>query len=424
MDQLLGNGVVQGKGFYKRIQKLPILSINEDTVYYTEQFEKWISSERKEVSLKIMVGKSEDFNKTFVHAFERVEQLYKECQPHSTDSMIKNFMVKLFFWTDSVLEGAPVGVERMNSKIVVENVLKMQEYLFCYMISLLGIDVLLLQYGKDVLIEPKWLELSSQHQIGAFSIAELPEYRKPELNVNQNVGKKVAQNKIQTSGISNTNTATNGMVQVVIPKRERRAPVTVSVSNGERQEKSYEELARLASSVVMLAVRDDNGEVLGTGSGIMIGKNGYILTNHHVACRGPHYSVKLEDDDQVYETDELIKYNQVLDLAVIRIHRQLNPLPIYNGNEKLVRGQKVVAIGSPLGLFNSVSDGIISGFRVIDEVDMIQFTAPTSQGSSGGALLNMYGEVIGISTAGFDSGQNINLAMGYECIKTFVQGFI
>ena len=61
---------------------------------------------------------------------------------------------------------------------------------------------------------------------------------------------------------------------------------------------------------------------------------------------------------------------------------------------------------------------------MINDVDMIQFTAPISQGSSGGALLNMYGEVIGISTAGIDEGQNINLAMGYEGIRMFVQGFI
>ena len=92
--------------------------------------------------------------------------------------------------------------------------------------------------------------------------------------------------------------------------------------------------------------------------------------------------------------------------------------------KKLVRGQRVVAIGSPLGLFNSVSDGIISGFRAIEGVDMIQFTAPISNGSSGGAVLNMYGEVIGISTAGFDAGQNINLAVGYEYIRNFVQGFV
>ena len=156
----------------------------------------------------------------------------------------------------------------------------------------------------------------------------------------------------------------------------------------------------------------------------MIGTEGYILTNNHVASGGKYYSVRIEDDDEKYNTDEVIKYNPVLDLAIIRIDRKLKPIPIYKGKEKLVRGQKVVAIGSPLGLFNSVSNGIISGFRVIDRVDMIQFTAPISHGSSGGAVLNMYGEVIGISTAGIDSGQNINLAMGYDCINTFIRGFV
>ncbi len=171
-------------------------------------------------------------------------------------------------------------------------------------------------------------------------------------------------------------------------------------------------------------IHNDRGDVMGGGSGIMIGRDGYILTNNHVACRGKYYSVRIEDDEQVYRTDELVKYHSVLDLAVLRIQRRLEPIPLYNGEKKLARGQKVVAIGSPLGLFNSVSDGIISGFRVIDGVDMIQFTAPISHGSSGGAVLNMYGEVIGISTAGFDDGQNINLAVGYEYIRNFVQGFL
>lgn len=179
----------------------------------------------------------------------------------------------------------------------------------------------------------------------------------------------------------------------------------------------------MASSIVMIADHDRDGEVVGTGSGIMIGQKGYILTNHHVIAAGCSYSVRIEDDEEIYYTDEIIKYNHVLDLAVIRIQRRLSPLAIYDGREKLARGQKVVAIGSPLGLFNSVSDGIISGFRNISQTDMIQFTAPISPGSSGGAVLNMYGEVIGISTAGFDSGQNINLAVGYESIRMFARGF-
>lgn len=101
----------------------------------------------------------------------------------------------------------------------------------------------------------------------------------------------------------------------------------------------------------------------------------------HTGSGGCFYSVRIEEDQQVYTTDEVIKYN-------------------------------------------SVFDGIISGFRKVDGVDMIQFTAPISHGSSGGAVLNMYGEVIGISTAGVDSGQNINLAVGYECIHPFIRGFV
>ncbi len=188
-------------------------------------------------------------------------------------------------------------------------------------------------------------------------------------------------------------------------------------------EKSFEQLAELASSIVMIAVHNKNGDVVSTGSGIMIGRNGYILTNDHVASGGYFYSVRIENDDKVYQTDELIKYHSDLDLALMRISRSLKPLPIYQGEKKLVRGQSVVAIGSPLGLFNSVSNGIISGFRILDGVHMIQFTAPISNGSSGGAVLNLNGEVIGISTAGFDQGQNINLAVGYESINMFVQGF-
>ena len=84
----------------------------------------------------------------------------------------------------------------------------------------------------------------------------------------------------------------------------------------------------------------------------------------------------------------------------------------------------LIVIGSPLGLFNSVSDGIISGFRKDDDLTLIQFTAPISHGSSGGALLNTYGEVIGITTSGTDRGENINFAVSYEQIRQFASNFI
>ena len=124
-------------------------------------------------------------------------------------------------------------------------------------------------------------------------------------------------------------------------------------------------MAKSAESVVLIAIHNEKGEVIGSGSGIMIGRSGFILTNNHVARGGMFYSVKIEDDDRIYETDEIVKYNTIQDLAVIKIERELVPLKFYHG-EKLARGQRVVAIGSPLGLFNTVSDCIISGFRTID----------------------------------------------------------
>ena len=194
------------------------------------------------------------------------------------------------------------------------------------------------------------------------------------------------------------------------------------------REKTFEELAQNARSVVQIfAIRRQNStsdsfQILGSGSGIMISSSGYILTNNHVARTSREFAVRVENDTKVYFTNRMIKYHSDFDLAIIRIDRKLTPLPIYQGPKPLVRGQRVVAIGSPQGLFNTVSDGIISGFRTIDMVDMIQFTAPISSGSSGGALLNMYGELIGISTAGIDDAQNINFAVDYKTILNFTRG--
>ncbi len=200
------------------------------------------------------------------------------------------------------------------------------------------------------------------------------------------------------------------------------------LASAQRRELSYEQIARLAVSIVQILVFRNNSfggrsTPDASGSGIMIGSQGYILTNCHVTDSGRLYGVRIENDNNIYYTDRVIKYHRNLDLSVIRIDRRLQPLPIYKGKEGLSRGQRVVAIGSPLGLFNTVSDGIISAFREIDGVNMIQFTAPISAGSSGGAVLNMYGEVVGISTAGFSRGQNINLAVPYDEINMFCFNF-
>lgn len=201
-------------------------------------------------------------------------------------------------------------------------------------------------------------------------------------------------------------------------------PPPVSSTGTERVPLDYETLAGFASSVVMIEVLDEHGDPKSSGSGVLLAPGGIILTNFHVVAGGTSYSVHLENSDAVFETDELLKYHQDFDLALLRLPGcNGKPIPLYQGSD-LVRGQSVFAIGSPLGLFNSVSDGIIAGFRQFESKKMIQFTAPAAPGSSGGALLDRYGFLIGIVTSGFVEGQNLNLAVSYEIIRQFARGFL
>ncbi len=402
MDKSLGTLTLNGKGFYKRVNILPNISLSGDTTYYSECYNKWIDSGQKEISIKMPACKNTNFRKILSEACIAVGKIYTGEIQQANSSMLKNFIVKVLFWFDFLFNTEKfIWNEKLNSKIVTGNVTKKQEYLFWYAVTLTGSDVLMLQCQSDIQLEKQIDKLSLKFTLGAFSDIKIPEY--------------------QTNIITSTTSEHNyNKIKMVIPKHSSR---NVDKTENKR-ELSYEQLAKLASSVVLIEVHNNSGDITSLGSGIMIGKKGFILTNNHVTGTGSFFSVRIENDDNTYITDELIKYNPILDLSVIRIQRELVPLPVYNGRQKLARGQKVVAIGSPLGLFNTVSDGIISAFRNIDTVDMIQFTAPISHGSSGGALLNMYGEVIGISSGGFDDGQNINLAVRYEHINQFIRGMI
>lgn len=391
---------------YCRLGGLPQLKEIADADYYSSAYEDLTCNHL----LKLKNIPSNDGFKTVLSkAMKEVVEIYQKHKKAASSSIGKNFAVKLLYWLDTAVYSLFVEWnEKSCIKIIADNVAKEQEYLFYLMLTYLGCDVFLVENRVDVDVPEELLKYSHMLRMGDRGNTIINAYVKKE-----------PQRPEQAENTPFSTAQVQANKKVVIPERPGRKKAGSSL----KEEKDFEELAQLASSVVQIAIHDSGGEIIGTGSGIMIGRKGFILTNNHVASGGKYYSVRIEDDDEVYTTSEVIKYNSTTDLAVIRINRELNPIPIYDGRKKLVRGQKVVAIGSPLGLFNSVSDGIISGFRNINDVDMIQFTAPISHGSSGGAVLNMYGEVIGISTAGFDNGQNINLAIGYENIRMFTNGF-
>lgn len=144
--------------------------------------------------------------------------------------------------------------------------------------------------------------------------------------------------------------------------------------------------------------------VQGTGSGVILRSDGHILTNAHVIDGSDRIEVTLASGERL--TAALVGIDRDTDIAVVRADRDDLP-PAVIGSAKDVRvGELAVAIGSPLGLEQTVTSGIISalGRRVNRNdapplVDMIQTDAPITQGNSGGALINGEGAVIGINTA-------------------------
>lgn len=415
---------------YYRADKLEVLSGAEQINIYNAIYDMWVESGSLKLHNRDFSGQ---LGAVTDRALRAVVDIYRKNMPSVTETMEKNLAVKLLFWLDNQF-GFVIDGWNLNRivKITAVNADKLHQYLFFYFLTLLGCDVLLLEIRRDIDVSDELKKLSQTVNTGTFCDIDFPEYNRQLISRRSAVREAVKADLREEENSS-------GRIKMVIPERnlqrskkmqsDNRPPQSVGAvqtahsEKSPHSEKSFEELALLAESIVMIAIHNRAGEVIGTGSGIMIGKGGYILTNNHVAKGGSFFSVRLEGDDKIYKTDEIIKYNSQFDLAIIRIERELKPLKLYDGKKELVRGQKVVAIGSPLGLFNSVSDGIISGFRRINEVDMIQFTAPISHGSSGGAVLDMYGEVIGISTAGFDDGQNINLAVDYGTIKAFAGSF-
>ena len=421
----------EGKIYYKYIDSL---HINSDCMSLKTAYENFVNTGHIDI-LKANISESE-----LVGAIKEIENLLHKYKKNLTDTIQKNIMVKLLYWLCENFSDVKTDGDK-NIKVVAKNIDKESEIYFFVFLNLLGMDVCLLQYSKDTDILKDYFYTKRMGDFIEDKLVLKP-YETPESTVSKviknvptaqgkedcrvrislaSIRRKDRDNKEIKTEASEINSHTKVVADTAVSSAGTNMPRSSIKTD---RELSYIELAKLSTSIVMIAIYDNRQKMLGTGSGIMIGKDGFILTNNHVIRGGYYFEVRIEDDERIYKTDEVIKYNQYLDLAIIRIPRVLEPLRLFDGREKLVRGQKVVAIGSPLGLFNSVSDGIISGFRNIDNVDMIQFSAPISPGSSGGAVLNMFGEVIGISTAGFSEGQNINLAVPYDAIYGFAKSFI
>lgn len=181
---------------------------------------------------------------------------------------------------------------------------------------------------------------------------------------------------------------------------------------------STQKIADFEQSVVVLESLDQAGEPIGFGSAFAVGY-GLFLTNYHVIEGGTDFGIYTAHD-QYYEVAGIVEVDKEADLALVKTKIRTNVPPLRIGSmDNLVKGQSVVTIGNPEGLQNTISTGIISGLRVMDGLAVIQFTAPITAGSSGGALFNNKGEVIGVTTSGIEHG-NLNFAIPVDYAITWI----
>ena len=160
------------------------------------------------------------------------------------------------------------------------------------------------------------------------------------------------------------------------------------------------------------------------GSGIIIDKDGYILTNNHVVDNADEIKVKISDGRELKA--KVIGRDTKTDLALIKISSLFENLPVLalGDSEKMRVGDWVLAVGNPFGLEHTVTQGIISATgRVIGSGpydNFLQTDAPINPGNSGGPLVNLKGEVIGINTAIVPQGQGIGFAIPSALAKSIV----
>jgi tetratricopeptide (TPR) repeat protein len=170
-------------------------------------------------------------------------------------------------------------------------------------------------------------------------------------------------------------------------------------------------------AVVVVVAIDGKGRPIGQGSGFIIREDGAVVTNYHVISMAADVKFKL--GMKVLDAEGVLHVDPENDLAIVKMEGKDYPRVRIGDSNKLRVGEKIYVIGSPQGLENTISEGILSGIREVDRKHKIlQMTAPISPGSSGGPLFNGDGEVVGVATFLIASTQNLNFAMPINLVLT------
>src|ERR1017187_1349636 len=173
---------------------------------------------------------------------------------------------------------------------------------------------------------------------------------------------------------------------------------------------------RATPSVVVVENFNEDGEKAGQGSGYVFSGDGIIITNYHVVRGAKSLTVRIPGQEP-YRIDSVLGYEIDHDVAALQLTGSSLQALLTETVEEPKVGDRVVAIGAPLGLESTVSEGIVSALRNAGTMHIIQTTASISPGSSGGPLLNEYGKVIGLTTSTVRDGQSLNFVVSAKHVS-------
>jgi len=226
--------------------------------------------------------------------------------------------------------------------------------------------------------------------------------------------------------ISSPGSADLPILPASVPSRAPDVQGFYSLSTGTAKERSVRELAAELGAAVM-QVRTPAG----LGSGFFINEDGFLITNFHVTEGETQISIEVfqqkngELERNIYKQVKIVALNKFGDLALLKVEDKDAPKfahVLLGDSDALAVGERVFAIGSPLGLERSVTEGIISTkTRQLQGELYLQTTAQINPGNSGGPLFNMRGEVVGVTNMKITSGEGLGFAIPVEAVTFFLK---
>ena len=200
---------------------------------------------------------------------------------------------------------------------------------------------------------------------------------------------------------------------------ERNMAVSIVNNRGDKNKLDGSQIFAKYNRAVFMVFTSDGYNTY-QGSGFFINQYGLAVSNYHV-FKGTgigQEAIKLSGSDNIYKVVEVIQSSDAEDFIVFRVdvsNTDFIPIAKFKPNV----GEKVFAIGSPRGLENTFSSGEVSQWR---DKNLMQISALIDHGSSGGALINEYGEVVGVTSGSFADGSqaNLNYAWSIDAIKPYI----